>query len=407
MIFWLFHVDFLKRFLLEVPTIAGEQAHSHDIRFWLKLIRADGVGPTTFARLLKHFRSVEDALGASVSQLAKVKGIGLKTAERIAATIDKFDVDRELSLADKAGVCLINAADKRYPAALRAIYDPPPVLYTKGAFHRSDGLAVAIVGSRRCSTYGSEQAGRFAHALASAGFTIVSGMACGIDTAAHRGALTAGARTIAVQGCGLEKIFPPENEKLFANICDNGACISELPLDFEPRPENFPARNRIIAGLSMGVIVVEASGRSGALITAQAALDCNREVMAVPGKIDSPLSEGSHRLIKQGARLVDSVEDVMDALGQIGDGLKIHVNDAAAKADKEIDMPLFTAENLNLTDAERTVYQQLDAEPSHVEELITETKLGAGPVNSALISLRLKGLIRQLPGNLFVRKSAK
>ena len=304
------------------------QANSADIEKWLKLIRADSVGPTTFAKLIKHFGSVDCALGASVSQLAEIDGIGLKTAERIAATRDKFDVTSELELADKIGVWIINFEDKRYPPLLKQIYDPPPVLYIKGSLSRQDNLAISIVGTRRCSLYGQEQASRLAHLLSSAGFTIISGMARGIDTAAHHGALSAGGRTIAVQGCGLANIFPPENKKLFELIAESGACVSELPLRYEPLAENFPPRNRIIAGLSLGTIVIEAGLNSGAMITAKEAIENNREVMAVPGKIDSPLSKGAHQLIKQGAKLIESVEDVMEALGYIGEQLQEHVSAA-------------------------------------------------------------------------------
>lgn len=375
--------------------------HSPDIDKWLKIIRSDGIGPVTFARLLVRFNSVDRILGASVSELTKVDGIGNKTAERIVASRDNFNSDKELSIAGKLGVAVINSEDPRYPPALKSITDAPPVLYVKGDFQRSDSLAVAIVGSRRCSTYGSEQASRFAHMLASAGFTVVSGMARGIDTAAHRGALSAQARTIAVQGCGLSNIFPPENDKLFAAIADSGACISELPLSYEPLAENFPARNRIIAALSMGVIVIEATGKSGALLTVKAALDYNREVMAVPGKIDSYLSAGAHRIIKQGAKLVDCIEDVMEALGYIGQGIKSHVTDAATKVKEEMETPLFDVSRLNLSDGEKRIFAKLDGDPLHTDELVVMSGLGAGAVNSALISLRLKGLIKQLPGNLF------
>lgn len=378
------------------------EQNSVDIEKWLKLIRADGVGPITFAKLLKHFGSIDLALGASVSELAKVDGIGFKTAERIAATRDKFDAKAELELAEKLGVWLLHLADERYPPVLKQIYDPPPVLYIKGTITRADNLCISIVGSRRCSLYGQEQSSRFAHLLASAGFTICSGMARGIDTAAHQGALSANGRTIAVQGCGLANIFPPENKKLFELIAESGACISELPLRSEPLSENFPPRNRIIAGLSLGTIVVEAGLNSGALITATAALENNREVMAVPGKIDSPLSKGTHRLIKDGAKLIETVEDVMEALGYIGEQLEQHASDSAKKAEKA-KTPLLDISELNLNHDEKTIYGCLSKEPLHVEQLITDTKLTAGSINAGLVSLRLKGLIKQLPGNLFLK----
>jgi DNA processing protein len=379
------------------------QQNSVDIENWLKLIRADAVGPVTFAKLIKHFSTIDYVLGASVSELAKVDGIGFKTAERIAITRDKFNTSAELELAEKLGVWLINLADERYPSLLARTYDPPPVLYIKGSLVASDNLAISIVGSRRCSLYGQEQSSQFAHFLSSAGFTICSGMARGIDTAAHQGALSAGGRTIAVQGCGLANIFPPENKKLFELIADSGACISELPLQYEPLAENFPPRNRIIAGLSLGTIVVEAAPNSGALITAAAALENNREVMAVPGKIDSPLSRGTHQLIKQGAKLVESVEDVMEALGYIGERLQSHVTAAAAKASERIEKPLFDVSQLNLSVNEKTIYDCLSKEPLHIEQIIAGTNLTPGGINAGLISLRLKGLIRQLPGSLFLR----
>ena len=186
----------------------GPQEHSPDIEKWLKLIRADGVGPVSFGRLLTKFGSADAALGASAAGLAKVEGIGFKTAERIAATRDKFNTCDELKLADRLGVCIVHLHDRRYPALLKQIYDPPPVLYIKGTLERADNLTIAIVGARRCSLYGQEQASRLAHLLAASGFTIVSGLARGIDTAAHQGALAAEGRTLAVQGCGLANVFP-------------------------------------------------------------------------------------------------------------------------------------------------------------------------------------------------------
>ena len=384
--------------------MAQAPENSRDIENWLKLTHADEVGPVTFGKLLKRFGSVDAALGASVSGLMKVEGIGAKTAERIAASRDKFDSATELELAAKLGVWIAHMEDPRYPPALRQIYDPPPVLYIRGTLDRADNLAIGIVGCRRCSLYGQEQSSRLAHLLAAAGFTIVSGMARGIDTAAHTGALAAEGRTLAVQGCGLSRVFPPENAKLFELISASGACISELPLRAEPLAENFPPRNRIIAGLSLGTIVVEAGLRSGALITAQAALESNREVMAVPGKVDSPLSQGPHRLIKEGAKLIETVEDVMEALGYIGDQLKDHTALTAKETTEKVEMPLLETTRFNLKGHEKAIYDALGKEPLHIDQIIADTSLPAGAVNACVVSLRLKGLVKQLPGNLFTKR---
>ncbi|MCX5632801.1 MAG: DNA-processing protein DprA [Phycisphaerae bacterium] len=380
------------------------EGHSGNIRNWLKLVRAGGIGSTIFIRLLKQFGSVDAVLGANAAALVRVEGIGLKTAEEICRTRDKFDAEKEIALAEKLGVWIINIEDERYPVLLKKIFDPPPVLYIKGTLAKSDSLAVAIVGSRQCSHYGSEQASRFAHLLAGAGFTIVSGMARGIDSAAHSGALSANGRTFAVQGCGLAKIFPPENKQLFEKISQSGACISELPLEYEPLAENFPPRNRIIAGLSLATIVVEAMPRSGALITARAALENEREVMAVPGRIDSPLSKGSHSLIKQGAKLIESVEDVIEAFEYLQKDFKEYISQSTGKSIETAEKSLFDVSQLNLTEIEKKVFDCLDKEPVHIEQIISQSGLAAGKVNAALVSLRLKGIVKQLPGNYFVRK---
>jgi DNA processing protein len=381
-----------------------EGSNSVDIEKWLSLWRAEGVGSVIFGRLLSYFGSIDKALGASAAELAGVEQIGAHRAERIARTRSGFDAGAELELAQKLGVWIIHLQDERYPVLLKKIYDPPPVLYIKGSLERGDNLAVAIVGSRRCSLYGGEQASRFAHILASAGFTIVSGMARGIDTAAHQGALASGGRTMAVQGCGLANVFPPENKKLFEQIAKSGACISELPLRYEPLSENFPPRNRIIAGLSLGTIVIEAGLNSGALITAKSALDYNREVMAVPGKIDSPLSKGANRLIKEGAKLIELVEDITEALGYIGEQLKGHVSNTAEQAAARIETPLFDVSQIKFSEAERLIFDCLNKEPIHIDELITQSDLSAGNINASLVSLQLKGLVKQLPGSFFVRK---
>lgn len=380
------------------------QTHSPDIEKWLSLIRADGVGPVTFRKLVETLGSIEAALGASVGQLTRVEGIGDKTAERIARSRERFNAAEEIDLADKHGVCMICLEDARYPAALGHIYDPPPVLYVKGTLCRQDSLALAVVGSRRCSQYGLEQANRFGHFLASTGFTVVSGLARGIDSAAHRGALAAHGRTFAVQGCGLAQAYPPENKTLFAQIAEHGAVVSELPMRYEPLSENFPGRNRIIAGLSMGTLVVEASLKSGALITAQASLENNRDVMAVPGPIDTPTFAGSHKLLKQGARLIDSIEELMDALGCVGNDLKDHAVQAARVAEESAQKMLFDVSDLKLTEAERQVYNCFDGRPLHLEELIVQTDLPVGTIYAATVGLQLKGLVKQLAGNMFARR---
>lgn len=383
------------------------EKHSENIDKWLRIVRAQGVGPVVLGRLLEHFGSAEAILAAPPGSLAQIEGIGQVTAEKIVRSRTSFDAEKEIALADKSGVCIINILDSRYPPLLKKIYDPPGVLYIKGDIRPSDNLAVAIVGARQCSHYGSEQAARFAHLLASAGFTIVSGMARGIDSAAHSGALSAGGRTIAVQGCGLSKIFPPENKQLFEKICANGACVSELPMEYEPLAENFPPRNRIIAGLSLATIVVEAMPRSGALITARAAMENNREVMAVPGKIDSALSKGPHKLIKDGAKLVESVEDVIETLEFLQKDFAEHLTQTSKEAIQKAEMPLFDISKLNLTDVEKKIFDcldSLDSEPVHIEEIISQTSLAAGKVNAALVSMRLKGIVKQLPGGYFVKR---
>ena len=384
---------------------AAKQSHSQDIEKWLALIRAEGVGPILFSRLLKHFETIDRIMGASVAELTRVERVGNQTAERIARTRDKFDCRKEIEQAEKLGVWLVHRQDVRYPLLLTEIYDPPPVLYVKGTLNRTDSLGFAIVGSRRCSAYGSEQASRFACLLADMGFTIVSGLARGIDSAAHHGALAAKGRTLAVQGCGLGQVFPPENKRLFEQIAESGAVLSELPMGAESLAEHFPPRNRIIAGLSMGVLVIEAARGSGALITAKAALDSNREVMAVPGKIDSPLNAGSHLLLKQGAKLVDSVADIMDTLGVVGQDLMDYAVTEADKKEKQVNTVRLGPAQMNLTDQQQKVLNCLDSEPVHIEDVIIQTQLPAGLVHSAIVHLQLKQLIRRLPGGFYTKRT--
>ena len=374
--------------------------HAPNIDRWLALIQADGVGPTLFHRILDHFGGVDQALGAKADEFARIEGIGPAKASRILSSLGQRDPQRELDAAQKQGVHLIHMADPRYPTPLKRIYDPPPILYVKGELTRRHPLCVAIVGSRDCSLYGQEQAARFAHLLANADFTIVSGMARGIDAAAHRGALSAGGQTLAVQGSGLARCYPPEHKKLFEEICSQGACISELPMDAAPKGEHFPTRNRIIAGMSLATMIVEAGLRSGAMITARLALENNREVLAVPGRIDSPLSRGPHQLLKQGAVLVESIEDIVSSLGAIGAEMQDHVQTSMEELSQKEGtkkQPVID----HLTKTEQLIYCCLGQEPQHADHITGHTRLPVGKVTADLVSLQLKGLVKSLPGNLF------
>ncbi len=377
-----------------------KKSHSPDIIDWLNLAAATGVGPIIFQRLLQHFGTPKAVRAASIRELTDIDGIGQRTAERLRHSLAQTDRSPEIRRADALGVTLIHLQDSRYPPLLKRIPDPPPVLSLKGDLLRQDNLAVAIVGSRHCSIYGQEQAARLGHMLAMSGFTIVSGLARGIDTAAHQGALSAQGRTLAVQGCGLSRVFPPENQRLFEMVQSSGACISELPLDADPLPEHFPRRNRIIAGLSLGTVVIEAALRSGALITARLALDYNREVLAVPGRIDSHLSQGAHRLIKQGATLVESPQDIVDALGQIGAELRQHVDQIL----QQHESPSTPVSAASMSEPEQRLYHQLSKDPLYSDQLVQRTQMSAATVAAHLISLQLKGLVRSLPGNQFVKR---
>lgn len=375
-----------------------------DIAKWLRLHLTDGVGPKRFSLLLERFGTIDEVLGAGAGKLMSIPGIGGKTAERIATSRDEIDVQAELELAEKYGVDILTLNCGGYPDRLKQIADPPHVLYVKGQLIRDDYLAVAIVGSRMASRYGCEQASRLGNSLALAGFTIVSGLARGIDTDAHRGALSAGGRTIAVQGCGLGKVYPPENVELAGMIAENGAVLSELPLQYEPINNTFPARNRIIAGLSLGTIVVEAAANSGALITAGQSVDQNREVMAVPGLVGSPNSVGPHRLIKDGAKLVENYQDVLDALGAIGRDLLEHANDSVDQAHAEKQAGLFDLSQIPMTDTETTIVGNFSNEPLHIDQIVDQCSLSVSQVNATITSLQLKGLIEALPGSYYQKK---
>lgn len=295
----------------------------------------------------------------------------------------------------------ITVSDAEYPKLLKTLHRPPKALYVNGSFKEEDDLAVAIVGSRRASRYGIEMSEKLGYDLAVRGITVVSGMARGVDSAAHIGALKANGRTIAVMGSGHGHIYPPENKDLYKKISGSGAVVSEFEDDMLPLAQNFPIRNRIISGLSLGIVVVEAAKNSGALITADFALEQGREVFAVPGKISSLTSEGTHRLIKDGARLVQSADDIIEELSLC----EAEPKSDPARDSKEEAISKKTKRYIynSLTDNERKVYKILSDEPLYIDDVVEESGVGSRLASKVLLDLELKRLIKELPGKQFIR----
>lgn len=359
-----------------------------------------GIGSIKLKRLLDHFGQARKIFLASKEELIKVSGISEKIALDIIKSSNGKDLKEEETLIKKYNVEILSILDSDYPANLKSIPDPPPVLYVKGKILPQDDLAVAIVGSRRASYYGLATAEDFAQKLGNLGISIVSGMARGIDSAAHRGALKIKARTIAVLGSGLANIYPPENKNLFEEISNNGAVISEFPMKTKPLAYNFPRRNRIISGLSLGVVVVEASRNSGALITVDSALEQSREVFAVPGKVDSATSFGTNSLIKQGAKLVSNVEDIIEELKPYFQNRikEIKSKEVAKNKSRLIEAP-------DLSNNESRLYGVISESPKHIDEIAVESGLNIDSTLSMLINMELRHIIRQLPGKLFVREN--
>ena len=362
----------------------------------LRLLLAPGIGPVTLRKLRERFGSDERAAEVTVTELADLHGIGRQTATSLRKAIDESRPDQEREAMQQAGVQLILHGDEDYPALLAAIPDPPAALWIKGEFKDEDRLALCIVGSRKCTTYGREQAGRFAALLAESGLTIISGGALGIDGAAHRGALQAGGRTVIVMGCGLAHSYPPEHESLFQKAIDgHGAMVSEYPMRTEPLARHFPRRNRIISGLSLGVLVVEAARRSGALITAHvAAEDHGREVMALPGRVDSPASAGCHQLLQEGAAaLVVNHADVLRQL-DASSHLMRGALEAAGHEGASDGATLFDG---NLTPGQRAIVEVLrDAgQAMLVDQLAARTRLPVNQLLADLTLLEIRGRVRK------------
>lgn len=340
-----------------------------------------------FWHLVEQFGSAAGAWKASESQLVSPGGFNPDQAAGIAFSRKSVDPWGEMEKLSRQGVHYIEYNNPSYPEVLKNIFDPPPGIFVRGDICAGKQLSVALVGSRKPTSYGVAVAERLAFDLSSAGITVVSGMARGIDTAAHKGALKAGGHTIAVLGCGVDVVYPRENKRIMEEIAATGAVISEFPPGSQPEAWHFPVRNRIISGLSRAVVVVEAAARSGALITADIALEQGREVMAVPGNISSPLSCGPNRLLKQGACLVEGVADILNELGL----------DRLFNAGLEAEKPL-----PRLTGDEDALMKLLTLEPVALDKLVEDSGLAAQQVLAALMFLELKGLARQLPGKNYV-----
>jgi DNA processing protein len=380
---------------------------------WLQLALTEGIGPILTRRLIDAAGSAEAACDVTVPLLRTIDGIGTAKAGRIHAALReaRAAVERELRLAAEHQVRLICPDDPEYPLLLRSIPDPPAVLYVRGTIEPRDLNALAIVGSRRCSHYGREQAERFAALLAGAGMTVISGGARGIDSAAHRGAMShPHGRTLAVLGCGIDVTYPPENDSLFRQIAHHGAVITEYPFGTQPLAENFPRRNRIVSGMSRGVLVIEADERSGALITArQAADDHNRPVFALPGRVDNRMSAGPHKLIRDGAALVTCLDDILDALDPLPqeavEPMLFDTPGEAAEPSPSEASPASAAAPIDgLSDTQRLILQHMGDDPTGADLIHERTDLPVPQILGDLTLLSLRGLVRRVEGQTYVRK---
>lgn len=375
-----------------------------DDQYWIALKWVEGVGNVGFKSLLEAFGSPRQVFAAPLSLLKTVPGIGEQTARQIKDFSNWEKVEKEMAFAQRTGVSLVTSRDPLYPRRLASIYDNPAYLYVKGSL-KEDDLNIAFVGSRTASAHGLFTTERLCRELALRGATIVSGMARGIDSAAHRGALAGRGRTIAVLGCGLDIVYPPENEKLSKDIAASGAVLSEFPFGTQPSAPNFPARNRIISGLSLGVVVVEAGEKSGSLITARIALEQGREVFAVPGSIDVSGSRGANRLIKQGAKLIENIEDILEEIlpqtGRPAATVKADppAHETAGRGEKHPSPP-----DILLTKNEKVLWQLLSQKPLHIDQIITASGWTVPDVLSCLLNLELKGAVEQKPGKYYMRK---
>ncbi len=359
-------------------------------KYWIAFARVRRVGRVRVQQLEEHFGSLAEAWRATPGEL-KAAGLDSGALTAIAVARDNVDPDAEVELLARHGVRAITWHDDEYPKRLREIFDRPPVLFVRGAIIAADEWGVAVVGTRRVTVYGRQVAEEMARGLASNRVTVVSGLARGVDAVAHRAALEAGGRTIAVQACGLDLVYPPEHKKLAEEIAERGAVVSDYPIGTQPRSEFFPRRNRILSGMSLGVLVVEGDIKSGALITARQALEQNREVFAVPGSIYSPNSRGTNKLIQEGEAKLTL--DVQDVLAELNLSMVAH----------QIEM----TELLPADETESVLLKHLTAQPAHIDEVRRECGLPIATVTGALAMLELKGLVRQVGRMNYVRTAAR
>ena len=359
-----------------------------EVRQCLALKMVEGVGDVNHRSLIEAFGDAESVFKASESQLRDVKGIGEKLVEGIRAFSDWKSVDEEIEKAKKLDIDIITLADTVYPRNLLETYSPPPVLYKKGAFKEEDIFAVSVVGSRTPDRYGKVVAETLGRELGGMGITVISGMARGIDSIAHIAALRIGGRTIAVLGSGLDVVYPPENRALYREIVEKGVVLSEFPLGTTPDSNHFPKRNRVISGLALGVVVVQAAQQSGSLITAASALEQNREVFAIPGNITKPLGKGTNDLIKRGAKLVETVDDIIEEI----EALRLYVGESRERG-PEI--------KVELTTEEKAVCEVLKNDSLHIDDISRLSEMETSKVLSLLMGMELKGVVIQHSGKIF------
>lgn len=369
-----------------------EVLNAADLEAELRLCLTSGIGPRIRQALMVRFGSARAVFEAAPSDVSQVEGVGPKLSRAISAARREVNVEEELAICREHRIGLVLHSRPEYPRLLKEICDPPGVLFVRGEILPTDATAIAIVGTRHASQYGLAQAQQLAAGLSRAGFTIVSGMARGIDAAAHRGALSAGGRTIAILGGGVLNIYPPEHDELAAEIIQRGAVASESPPRAPALGGTFPQRNRIVTGMCLGVIVVEAAERSGALISARHAMEQGREVFAVPGRVDSRTSRGCHRLIRDGAKLVESVDDVLEELGPLVEA-----------APREDGREIRHVAELQLNEIEQQVLSAIQDEATSIDDVVVASGLPVPRVLSTVSALEMRRIIRRVSGNSVIR----